>query len=283
MSPRSIQARIRRGSWTKLGMVLVIHDVHTPGDVATGWIMHLHAGAHAQLSGPLAARLQGWHIVGDDHIVVSRTAVRPPPGLQWHIVRRSSDPAVRRTSPRAANSTDIPPMCDRLDALVDTLIARPDPQARSLLDHALQQRWIDVAAIDTVISQRSGPGRRGQPKLRRLRERAASGSRSEAEHRMAALLREAGGYWRANYPIHDQAGRLLAEIDFADAENLIAIEVDGRAFHSDREAFERDRVRQNLLTLRGWVVLRFTWERLINDPAGVIAEVRAAQRARWVS
>jgi len=94
---------------------------------------------------------------------------------------------------------------------------------------------------------------------------------------MGLLLRRIGGDWLANHAVRDESGRVLAEIDFADPRLMIAIEVDGRAFHSDRRSFERDRERQNLLTLRGWVVLRFTWERLVNDPDGVIAEVEAVR------
>ena len=97
---------------------------------------------------------------------------------------------------------------------------------------------------------------------------------------MGALLRRSRGNWIANYAVRDEHGRVLAEIDFADPHLMIAVEVDGRAFHSDRRSFERDRKRQNMLTLRGWTVLRFTWERIVSDPAGVMAEVTAATSAR---
>jgi very-short-patch-repair endonuclease len=97
---------------------------------------------------------------------------------------------------------------------------------------------------------------------------------------MGALLSRTRGNWIANYAVRDEHGRVLAEIDFADPHLMIAVEVDGRAFHSDRRSFERDRKRQNMLTLRGWTVLRFTWERIVSDPAGVMAEVTAATSAR---
>jgi very-short-patch-repair endonuclease len=97
---------------------------------------------------------------------------------------------------------------------------------------------------------------------------------------MGALLKRTRGNWIANYAVRDEHGRVLAEIDFADPHLMIAVEVDGRAFHSDRRSFERDRKRQNMLTLRGWTVLRFTWERIVSDPAGVMAEVIAATSAR---
>lgn len=96
---------------------------------------------------------------------------------------------------------------------------------------------------------------------------------------MGLLLAGAPGHWIANYPILGEHGQVVAEIDFANPQLKIAIEVDGRAFHSDRHSFERDRARQNMLVIEGWVVLRFTWERIVNDPEGVLAEVASAYAA----
>ena len=97
---------------------------------------------------------------------------------------------------------------------------------------------------------------------------------------MGRLIERAAGNWIRNYPVLGEHGQVVAEIDFADPELKIAIEVDGRAFHSDRRSFERDRERQNMLVIRGWIVLRFTWERLVNDPEGVVAEIRAVISSR---
>ena len=100
---------------------------------------------------------------------------------------------------------------------------------------------------------------------------------------MGHLLARTSGNWVPNYAVRDERGQIVAEIDFADPELKIAIEVDGRAFHSDRRSFERDRKRQNMLVTRGWIVLRFTWERLVNDPEGVLAEVAAVLASRMSS
>ncbi|MGI9196345.1 MAG: endonuclease domain-containing protein [Candidatus Nanopelagicales bacterium] len=94
------------------------------------------------------------------------------------------------------------------------------------------------------------------------------------------LKRTRTGPWIANYPLRNEVGDVVAEIDFALKELRIAIEVDGRAFHSDRSSFERDRRRQNLLVLGGWCVLRFTWEQITRDPEAVIACIVAAVAQR---
>jgi len=271
----AIRHRIDAGMWARVGRALIIRDLYRPGDPATAWILHIHAGPLSSVSGPLSLRLQGWEVAGEDHLLVSPRDVQAAIDLDLRILRR--------TVPHHLTRPGLPPLVPQLDALADTLVCRSERDARNLLDHALQRRWIDSQDIDAILERRSGPGPQGQRRLRALGRRAASGSRSEAEQRMATLLGHVGGTWLPNYPLHDDAGRTIAEIDFADPDLRIAIEVDGRAYHSDRRSFERDRERQNMLVIRGWRVLRFTWERMINDPTGVIAEIMAAREGRMAS
>lgn len=264
----AIRNRLERGLWGRIGRALFIRDLFQHGDTSMAWILHVHAGPRSRLSGPLALRLLGWDVAGDDHLVASPQDVQASIELHVKILRRSVT--------RQLHLPGLPPLVPRLEALADTLVSRSASDARSLLDHALQQRWIGPRDLRTILDERAGPGPRGQKRLREMCARAESGSRSEAEQRMADLLKRVGGNWIANYAVRDDSGRILAEIDFAHLELKVAIEVDGRAFHSDGRSFERDRERQNMLALRGWLVLRFTWERLVNDPEGVIAEVIAA-------
>lgn len=64
-------------------------------------------------------------------------------------------------------------------------------------------------------------------------------------------------------------------IDLAYPELRIAIELDGRV-HNEGIRFHTDRIRQNLLALDGWLVLRFTWDMARRHPADVAARVRDA-------
>jgi very-short-patch-repair endonuclease len=54
----------------------------------------------------------------------------------------------------------------------------------------------------------------------------------------------------------------------------LAIEIDGWAYHSDVDRFQRDRRRQNVLVALGWTVLRFTWADLTQRPGYVTAAIR---------
>lgn len=60
------------------------------------------------------------------------------------------------------------------------------------------------------------------------------------------------------------------------AANSVAVEADGRQFHDDREAFQRDRTRDRELARRGYAVLRFTYRDLAGPNAVSVADaVRA--------
>jgi very-short-patch-repair endonuclease len=56
------------------------------------------------------------------------------------------------------------------------------------------------------------------------------------------------------------------------AERLV-IETDGWESHGTRQAFERDRRRDERLKLAGYELLRFTRRRIIADPSGVMSTV----------
>ena len=70
-------------------------------------------------------------------------------------------------------------------------------------------------------------------------------------------------------------------IDIALEDVKIAIEVDGWQFHGKyRGSHEADRDRQNLLAVRGWLILRFTAGQIFKDIVGVMETIHAAYRTR---
>jgi len=73
--------------------------------------------------------------------------------------------------------------------------------------------------------------------------------------------------------IRDDAGVIgIGDVVF-DRMKLV-LEVDGLAYHTTPERFERDRRRQNRLVLAGWTVLRFTWRDITARPAYVLATIQ---------
>jgi very-short-patch-repair endonuclease len=142
----------------------------------------------------------------------------------------------------------------------------------AIMDAALQRR-LELCHLDRA--QARNGRRHGSAQAQRLLDAAAGGARSEAERLLVQLLKDAGMTgWYANFAV---IGYL---VDVAFPDERVAIEIDGWAFHSDPAAFQKDRVRQNRLSLQGWQVLRFTWLDLTQAQERVLTEIRAAISAR---
>lgn len=69
-------------------------------------------------------------------------------------------------------------------------------------------------------------------------------------------------------------------LDFAWPAEKVALEVDGYAFHSDRGAFDHDRVRGNRLLAAGWQVLHTTAGEVRSRPQEIVTAVRGTLAAR---
>lgn len=296
--------RIREGRWQRVGGATVItaatplltqdYDIASPSahptsrgrhpkqrrtravtedplDLSWAHILQYTYGEGSIISGALALRRAKWPLPAEEFIVVAPHRVRHP----------LPDVTVLRREPARYRRIDALTFADPIDAFCDLLITTSPGRRWDLVDVALQRRLVTAEKFQEWISPRLGRGKTGATILRTALDRMATGSRSEAEQRMARLLARSGtGSWVPNHLVRGQHGRIIAEIDFALLDLYIAIEVDGRAHHSDRHSFEHDRARQNDLTLRGWLVLRFTWEQITGNPEWVIATIEAAIEQR---
>lgn len=272
----AVRRRLADGLWHRIGgaVVLAPRQSHRAAwsDTALSWILHCTFGPQTRISGVLALRRFRWQLPCEVHIVVLEAKPRNSLTGVTVLRRPETDEAPTATHLRFVTARE---------ALADCLTVLPDSAAAALLDAALQKRYVRPEEMGEVLEDRLGRGKRNAAGLRRLLGRALTGSRSEAEQRMAQLLRRSGtGPWVPNSPLRDASGQVVAEIDFAHVGLRIAIEVDGRAFHTDKRAFEHDRWRQNALVVGGWLVLRFTWEQITERPDEVIAVILAAVAQR---
>jgi very-short-patch-repair endonuclease len=160
------------------------------------------------------------------------------------------------------------PLTTRVWSLLDHLGTLSVPEGLRLVDRAIQRRWIERRDLSRRLED--CPGRRGNRVIRALVAATADGAAAQSERVLHRLLRRAGiRSWKANHGVF-VAGRLVAVIDIAILRRRLAIEVDGYAYHSDVDRFERDRHRQNALVSLGWTVLRFTWRDLTERPQYVV-------------
>lgn len=68
-------------------------------------------------------------------------------------------------------------------------------------------------------------------------------------------------------------------VDLGDRRRRIVLEFDSVAWHSSKEALLRDCRRYTALTSHGWIVLRFTWDDVINHPDRTRAAILRAMAA----
>ncbi len=80
--------------------------------------------------------------------------------------------------------------------------------------------------------------------------------------------------------ISKRGGRWIARVDFVYPDIKLIIELDGERYHSDQNAFRKDRRQQNDLVLEGYRVLRFTSWDVFAAPEYVVASVVAALTTR---
>ncbi|MGH2686865.1 MAG: endonuclease domain-containing protein [Actinomycetota bacterium] len=143
------------------------------------------------------------------------------------------------------------------------------------LDDALRRRLVTPLRLQRRLRELGR--RQGTRALRSLladRSPGPSQPESVLETRLWKLLRRSG----LPHPVlqHEvrEGGRLLARVDFAWPDRLVAVEADGYAFHGDAAAWRRDLGRRNELTARGWRVVHVTWNEVSTSPRQVVATIR---------
>jgi len=131
---------------------------------------------------------------------------------------------------------------------------------------------LDLRGLDALIAR--CPGHRGVEVLRRALAELSEEpgwTQSELERRFVELTRA----HHLPLPLANQ----YVEGELVDAywpDHGLIVEVDGWQTHKTRAAFERDRARDAKLVAAGYRVLRFTYRRIEDDPAGVANELRRA-------
>jgi hypothetical protein len=167
-----------------------------------------------------------------------------------------------------------------------TFLDLADVLDRQRLERAVAQAEVmgvfDLNALSEVLDR--APGRRGSAKLRVVLDQYEEGTaltQSELEQLMLAICMSAGtDRPRVNHWIVLEDGSAL--VDFCWPERKLVVEVDGHRFHVSRPAFERDRERDQRLTVAGYRVVRFTWRQIVREPEKVrerLAELLESSRS----
>lgn len=164
--------------------------------------------------------------------------------------------------------------------IIDLGAVVPRTRVEQAFDDALRRGLTSPELVRDRFFQLARRGRQGIGVLRPLLEcrLGISGLRpGEFERRMGRLLVDAGVAEPVfEYEVRLASGLFVARVDLAYPPARIAIECDSDAWHSGRQRRQADLDRQNRLVLAGWVILRFTWEDLVQRPQMIVDRVRFA-------
>jgi hypothetical protein len=226
----------------------------------------LAAGRGAALSHRSAGQLWG---------ILPRTAARPEVTRPGHFRRRSEILTHRSLLPAdEVEELNGIPVTATSRTLLDLGAVLATRQLEQALNQAEVLRLTSRVSLPELLDRY--PSRRGTAALRRLLDEGREGAgvtRRELEARFAAFV-EAHDLPRPrrNAPLAVR-GRFF-EVDCLWRDQRLIVELDGRAVHGTRSAFEADRERDRLLIVDGWRVMRVTWAQLRDDPAAIAADLR---------
>ena len=157
---------------------------------------------------------------------------------------------------------------------------RERPLVRQAVIESIRDRWVNVPTLRMESSALRAHA--GRAALTELLDLVAGGCQSELE--IWGVQHVLPGPPELPAPVQQHPIRLTngrwVHADAAFPEALVIVELDGAAFHGSRDARERDLRRDSALAALGWVVLRFSYARLINDPEGCRREIIAVVRRR---
>lgn len=268
VSPQQFRTGTSRGDWVRFRGVWIM--THAARDRrALSWAALLKGGPAARLTGVTAVSCYGLEAVRFQVHIAMPTATRI--AIPQATVLRD------KFTVGAGQLSRGFPVVSRQRAVVDALRILDEAAGRSLLFEALRLRWVSVDDLEDWVARLKGHNRVGM--LRQQISTARSGTRADSELVLQRIIQRARlGGWLFNHEIRAHDGRLIAIGDCVHREARVVIEVDGMAWHSTAERFQRDRSRQNALVNEGWHVLRFTWTDLVDRPRDVRAEIRKALR-----
>ncbi|WP_248580415.1 hypothetical protein [Nocardioides sp. InS609-2] len=207
--------------------------------------------------------------------------------LGWSVMRPPDQPHVTVSSNRHVSmeqrrdvalhwsrlgTEDVDGMVTRADrTLVDCLRTLPYAEALAVADSAVRNGFPQARLVALALSAR-GPS---SAAVRRVARNADPRAANPFESGLRAICHEVPGlHVEPQVSIHE--GGFLGRPDLIDERLRIVFEADSFEWHGSRVALARDARRYNRFGLAGWLVLRFTWEDVMLEPANVRSALAAA-------
>lgn len=163
-------------------------------------------------------------------------------------------------------------------SLVDTWSLGAPPQVRGAMIAAVRRRLTTPLRIWTALGSRRAI--KGAAELGHLLDLLERGCQSELEIWGLQRVLIIPGIPRATHQILVQHNGRRAYLDAGWEAVKLGVEFDGARYHGGAGERERDVRRDAWLAAQGWLILRFSYQRLVTDPESVRNEIRAAYEIR---
>jgi hypothetical protein len=234
----------------------------------------LHAGPQSALSHTTALAVWGvWRLERPFHLTVDARIRRA--GAPDLIVHRRKDFAPESSQCLERRGLRVTTLAR---TVIDSWPLLPPADRRPMALDLARRRLVTADLLDEALAER--PNVAGRRLLRQTIDLIADGCQSELEaHGVLNVFRHRSlppsvGQYRIELP----DGYLSP--DRAWPEVKLAVELDGARYHTSPEDRRRDLARDTALAALGWVVLRFTYAEVLQDPEGVRAKVLKVYRTR---
>ena len=279
MTPSAVERRTSSGAW-----VVVFPRVYLLDGAAFTWTRRLRgaslwAGRGSALSHETAAAL--WRLEGfgpGPVAVTTERSLKAPAGVY---LRR-----VRCFGPADTELLEGMTVTTPARTLLDLAAVGPEEKVDAALDHALRSGLVSLPKLRWFVQTSGGRGRAGTAALRRLLAARPQGYvpvESALERKVWNLIVRSGLPRPVRQHEVFDGKKLVARVDLAFPEALVAVEADGYRWHSGRRAWSHDLSRRNRLTALGWRVLHVTDEDIRGRPGEVVEQVRRMLSDRTLS
>lgn len=232
----------------------------------------LAAGPGAVLSHRSAAQLLGLAPRSRHPAEVTRpTYFRPHPQIRAHRAALAEDETTR---------VDRIPVTTVPRTVLDFAALASRRQLERVLKEMEVQGQTDPLSIPDLLARHTR--RRGSRVLRELLDAGAQAggvTRNEFEELFVPLL-DSSGLPRPRFNADIAISGRFVNVDCLWRRERLVVELDGRATHGTKAAFEDDRERDRLLVADGWRVMRITWRQLRAQQDSIASDLRQALDAR---
>ncbi len=260
----AVRRRVRAGRLRHLhpGVFAYGHRCLTPNGHRLAAV--LACGPNAVLSHRSAAAL--WELLPTAQTRIDVTL----PGTSRRVGKGVHLHRTRELAPEDITVIDGVPVTALTRTLCDLAAAVSRAQFQRAVEQAERAGVLDLRGLQRAVDRHRT--RRGTAAVRAVLDgyTPAPLTRSGLERHFLQVVQRAG----LPPPLvnHQVAGY---EVDVYWPRWRLVVELDGRAYHSDPRAFERDPVRDARLMRANRRVLRVTAKRLTRSPKAVIADIRA--------